>query len=134
MKIFDGIRLLLSWQKVDLPVEPNAWEAQIYEADRAPINPMKRPGPSVTPDNPILAGDPSPGFDKHSPTWKWIEQWSNQMIDTYRKQNDNISMDERNTAYIRGHIDMCKKIMALGVEEVKQDQVQSVFRNSPIHY
>jgi hypothetical protein len=131
MSIFDRI---LAYVVDEKQSNPGAWALQIADAEKSPLEPMKKPGPSVTADNPFLVGNPSPGFDKHSATWKWMVQWSNEMIDIYRKQNDNVAMDERSTAYIRGHIDMCKKILALEAEEKKPIIGREHSLPSPIHY
>lgn len=53
------------------------------------------------------------GLDVHTPTWKVIERWTRERIDGLRSKNDAISLDERQTAVLRGQIAAFKELLTL---------------------
>jgi len=65
---------------------------------------------------PIVVGstDTAHGeLDKHSSTWRFVEDWANSQIKAIREKNDNTSLTEAQTAVLRGKIKAYRDLLAL---------------------
>lgn len=54
-----------------------------------------------------------PEIEPQSNTWKAVEEYATEKLESYRKQNDSTDLDEVKTAVIRGRIAALKELLAL---------------------
>ena len=73
----------------------------------------------ILPANGLLNNPGS--FDKNSPTWAFLMQWVEKNLDKLRIKNDIVSLEELQTAALRGEIKMLKRIKNIP-EELKKLQ------------
>jgi hypothetical protein len=53
-------------------------------------------------------------IDRTSPTWQAIQAWAAEQIAAAHKQNENLLLDDRQTAAVRSRIATLRDILALG--------------------
>ncbi|MEM7528844.1 MAG: hypothetical protein AAF416_14400 [Pseudomonadota bacterium] len=53
-------------------------------------------------------------IDRQSRTWQVLVRALNEKIEESRTQMERFSMDERETMYLRGQIQACRDILAMG--------------------
>ena len=46
--------------------------------------------------------------------WRIVEAWANARLAEYRRRNDSLNLDDRNTTHLRGRIAELKELLALG--------------------
>jgi hypothetical protein len=61
---------------------------------------------------PVTAGEKG-RLDRHSPTWMFLSGWAAEELARLRAKNDGVSLNEVETAVIRGNIRCLKNILAL---------------------
>jgi len=71
---------------------------------------------------PLVAGLPENvledgKIDIYSMTWRYVEAWAENELDTARKRNDSVNLDRDTTAVLRGKIKAFKGLINLPKEK-----------------